>query len=196
MQHIINRLLIAGDDDSFRDKYYWDAARNRLYLVDSTPACLCISRGPVRLKVLQEKPRLYHCRTSRQRQNLPGTCLSISMARNGRSVKEFVRTCDTCQRHKSARTRVGLLQPLPAPERPWETIQHGLYHGPVKNSTTPCAVFTFVDKMTKYVHVIPTTSTIDAEGAARLYINNVFTLHGLSKSIVSDRDPRFTSAFF
>ena len=50
--------------------------------------------------------------------------------------------------------------------------------------------------MTKYVHVIPTTSTIDAEGAARLYVNNVFTLHGLSKSIVSDRDPRFSSAFF
>ena len=44
--------------------------------------------------------------------------------------------------------------------------------------------------------MIPTTSTIDAEGAACLYVNNVFTLHGLSKSIVSDRDPRFTSAFF
>ena len=58
------------------------------------------------------------------------------------------------------------------------------------------AVFSFVDKMTKYVHVIPTTSTVDAEGAARLYFDNVFTLHGLSESIVSDRDPRFTSAFF
>ena len=54
MQHIINRLLTAGDDDSFRDKYYWDATRNRLYLVDSTPARLCIPRGPVRLKLLQE----------------------------------------------------------------------------------------------------------------------------------------------
>ena len=53
-----------------------------------------------------------------------------------------------------------------------------------------------MDKMTKYVRVIPTTSTIDGEGTARLYVNNVFTLHGLSKSIVSDRDPRFTSAFF
>ena len=50
------------------------------------------------------------------------------------------------------------------------------------------AVFTFVDKMTKYVHLIPTTSIID--------VYNVFMLHGLSKSIVSDREPRFTSAFF
>ena len=58
------------------------------------------------------------------------------------------------------------------------------------------AIFTFVDRLTKYIHVIPTKSTIDAEGAARLYVNNVFAYHGLSKSIVSDRDPRFTSAFF
>ena len=58
------------------------------------------------------------------------------------------------------------------------------------------AIFTFVDRLTKYVHVIPTKSTIDAEGAARLYVYNGFAYHGLSKSIVSDRDQRFTSAFF
>ena len=38
--------------------------------------------------------------------------------------------------------------------------QHGLYHGPAKNSTNHDGVFTFVDKMTKYVHVIPKTSTM------------------------------------
>ena len=58
------------------------------------------------------------------------------------------------------------------------------------------AIFTFVDRLTKYVHVIPTKSTIDAEGPARFYVHNVFAYHRLSKSIVSDRDPRFTSAFF
>ena len=195
-QHIINRLLTAGDDDSFRDKYYWDAARNRLYLVDSTPARLCIPRGPVRLKLLQEN---HDCITARH----PGRDRTFwNLSKHfywpglGKSVKEFVRTCDTCQRHKSARTRVGLLQPLPVPERPWETISMDFIMGLPRTARHHDAVFTFVDKMTKYVHVIPTTSTIDAEGAARLYVNNVFTLHGLSKSIVSDRDPRFTSAFF
>ena len=58
------------------------------------------------------------------------------------------------------------------------------------------ATFTFVDRVTKRVDVTPTKSTIDAEGAARLYVNDVFAYHGLSKSIFSDRDPRFTSAFF
>ena len=58
------------------------------------------------------------------------------------------------------------------------------------------AIFTFADRLTKYAHVIPTKPTIDAEGAARLYVNNLFAYRDLSKSIVSDRDPRFTSAFF
>ena len=58
------------------------------------------------------------------------------------------------------------------------------------------AIFTFVDRLTKYVHLMPTTSNADAREAARLYINYIFPHHGLSKSIVSDRDPKFTSAFF
>ena len=57
------------------------------------------------------------------------------------------------------------------------------------------AILTFVDRLTKYVIIIPTKSTIDAEGTAHLYLDHVFALHGLSKSVVSDRDPRFTSLF-
>ena len=50
--------------------------------------------------------------------------------------------------------------------------------------------------LTKYVHLIPTVSTVTAEGVAKLYINHVFSMHGLSQSIFSDRDPRFNAAFF
>ena len=45
-------------------------------------------------------------------------------------------------------------------------------------------------------HTHSTTSNADAREAARLYINYIFPHHGLGKSIVSDRDPKFTSAFF
>ena len=37
---------------------------------------------------------------------------------------------------------------------------------------------------------------MDAREAAQLYINRIFSLHGLSKTIICDRDPRFTSVFF
>ena len=39
-------------------------------------------------------------------------------------------------------------------------------------------------------------TTIDAEGLARLFINNEFQLHGLPDSIVSDRGPQFAADFW
>ena len=57
-------------------------------------------------------------------------------------------------------------------------------------------LYVFVDRLTKCVHLAPSSSTIDAKGSADLYIQHVFRLHGLSSSIVCDRDPRFTAAFF
>ena len=58
------------------------------------------------------------------------------------------------------------------------------------------AILTFVDHLTKTAHFVPTRSTIDASGSAELYIDHVFRLHGLTKVLVCDRDPRFTSEVF
>ena len=58
------------------------------------------------------------------------------------------------------------------------------------------AIMTFVDRLTKYVHLVPTTCHVDGREAARIYVDRIFSLHGLSKTIVCDRDPRFTSVFF
>ena len=196
LSHIINRLRSVGDNDSFRDKYFWDEENKRLYLIDSSPACLCIPKGPIRLKILQENHDCIsagHPGRDRTFWNLSRHFYWPGM---GRSVKDFVKTCDSCQRNQCARMRTGLLQPIPIPVRPWESISMDFIMGLPKTERQRDAIFTFVDSLTKYVHVIPTKSTIDAEGAARLHVYNVFAYHGLSKSIVSDRDPRFTSAFF
>jgi len=48
-----------------------------------------------------------------------------------------------------------------------------------------------VDRLTKMVHFIPTIEKMLAEGPARLFRDNVWKLHGLSKSIISDRGPQF-----
>ena len=97
---------------------------------------------------------------------------------------------------KSGRVAKGLLQPLPVPTRPWQPISMDFITGLPTSGEGYDAVYTFVDRLTKYVHLVPVRSTFDAEGTARVYINSVFRLHGLSRSIVPDRDPRFTSAFF
>jgi len=43
------------------------------------------------------------------------------------------------------------------------------------------------------VHFIPTTKKTSAEGLARLFGDNVWKLHGLPESIISDRGPQFTA---
>ena len=41
------------------------------------------------------------------------------------------------------------------------------------------------------VHFIPTMEKTSAKGLARLFRDNVWKLHGLSESIISDRGPQF-----
>ena len=50
-----------------------------------------------------------------------------------------------------------------------------------------------VDRLTKIAHFIPTTEKITAEGLARLFRDNVWKLHGLPESIISDRGPQFAA---
>ncbi|KAE9014968.1 hypothetical protein PR002_g14076 [Phytophthora rubi] len=57
-------------------------------------------------------------------------------------------------------------------------------------------VLFFVDRFTKMVHLIPVSDTVTAAETAAHFIGCVFRHHGLPESIVSDRDPRFTSAFW
>ena len=57
------------------------------------------------------------------------------------------------------------------------------------------AILVIVDRLTKMAHYIPTHETVTSEGAAKLYFDNIFRLHGLPDSIVSDRGTPFTSSF-
>ena len=65
---------------------------------------------------------------------------------------------------------------------------------PESNGFTAIAVF--VDCMTKMVHFAPCTKEIATVDYAKLFVDNVFRLHGLPEVIISDRDPRFTSKFW
>ena len=58
------------------------------------------------------------------------------------------------------------------------------------------ANLTFVNRLTKYAHFVPTTTSVTAAGTADQYIRNTYRLHDLTKSIVCNRDPRFTAELF
>jgi len=53
------------------------------------------------------------------------------------------------------------------------------------------SILVVVDRFTKMVHFIPTTEKTSAEGLAQLFRDNVWKLHGLPDSIISDREPQF-----
>jgi transposase InsO family protein len=58
------------------------------------------------------------------------------------------------------------------------------------------AILVFVDRLTKYVHLVPTMDTLTARGFASLFMQHVFANHGMPRSVVSDRDPRWRNPFW
>jgi len=53
-----------------------------------------------------------------------------------------------------------------------------------------------VDRLTKSSHFVPIKIGMSVTKLAEMYIEQIVRLHGIPSSIVSDRDPRFTSKFW
>ena len=58
------------------------------------------------------------------------------------------------------------------------------------------AIWVIVDRMTKTSHFIPVKMSYSLDQLAQIYIDEIVSLHGVLVSIMSDRDPRFTSKFW
>ena len=114
-----------------------------------------------------------------------------------KDVAKYVSCCVLCQRNKSRRHRpFGALQPLPVPQKPWETVTFDFIVKLPKTERGNDSVCVFVDKLTKMVHFVACREDLSAKGFAELYIDRVWSLHGLSKEFITDRDTRFTSEFW
>ena len=53
-----------------------------------------------------------------------------------------------------------------------------------------------VDKLTKSAHFISVRMDYSMDRLVELYVKEIVRLHGVLLSIMSDRDPRFTSRFW
>ncbi|XP_035549739.1 uncharacterized protein LOC118349426 [Juglans regia] len=108
-------------------------------------------------------------------------------------VKKFICECEVCQRNKSENILpAGLLQPLPIPQQIWTDVSMDFVEGlPVSKGFS--VVMVVVDRVSKYAHFLALKHPFTAATVAALFLNNIFKLHGMRSSIVSDRGATFTS---
>ena len=113
-----------------------------------------------------------------------------------KDVVEFVSRCLIFQQVKAKHQRpAGLLQSLPIPQWKWEKITMDFVVGLSRCHSGYDAIWVIVDRLTKSAHFLHMKNSDSIEKLAELYVKEIVRLHGTPVSIVSDRDPRFTSRF-
>lgn len=113
-------------------------------------------------------------------------------------AKIFCKTCRECQQCKgNTKPPCGKLHTLPIPTKPWDSIGMD-FVGPFPEVAGDDGrqfnyLWVIVCHMTSMVHLIPVHTTMTVRQLSGIYMREVVRLHGLPSSIVSDRDPKFTS---
>jgi len=112
-----------------------------------------------------------------------------------RYIGQYIGTCDLCLRTKPIRQAlVGKLHPLRILDSRWDTLSVD-FIVELPLSSGHDAVMTVVDSVSKQAHFILTHMMVTVEGAARLFLYQVWKLHGLLTCIVSDCGPQFVARF-
>lgn len=112
-------------------------------------------------------------------------------------VTRYVHSCTACQKNKSSNQRpAGLLQPLPIPEQVWDCVTMDFVTALPKTAAGYDAILVFVDRLSKMVHIAPTTEEVDTSGLAQLFVDHVIKHHGFPKEVLSDRGSTFVSTMW
>ena len=114
-----------------------------------------------------------------------------------KDVIQYVQTCPICQRNRKPTHKAhGELQSLPVPKDTWTSLSMDFITGLTITTRGHDAIMVVVDRLSKMVHLLATTQNTTAVQVAQLYQDRIFALHGLPDDIVTDRDSKFTSAFW
>jgi hypothetical protein len=109
----------------------------------------------------------------------------------------YVAKCDTCRRVKAIHMKIArLLQSLPIPIWKWEDISMDFIVGLPRTTKGYDSIWVIIDRPTKIAHFLLVKVKYTVATYAELYIARVLSLHGVPKTIVSDRGPQFVSEFW
>ncbi|WVZ75746.1 hypothetical protein U9M48_023779 [Paspalum notatum var. saurae] len=114
-----------------------------------------------------------------------------------REIAKYVSECDVCQRVKTDHLKpAGMLQPLAVPSWKWEDIHMDFIVGLPRTQKGYDSIWVIIDRLTKSAHFIPVKTIYHAKTYAELYIARTVSLHGVPRSITSDRGSLFVSRFW
>ncbi|GAA5866211.1 hypothetical protein JCM1840_005115 [Sporobolomyces johnsonii] len=115
-------------------------------------------------------------------------------------VVAFCRSCEPSGRGKSSSQKpFGFLHALDPPRRCWSRVGMDFVVGlplSIFDGRPVDSILTVTDYLSKMVVLLPLPSTATAVDVATAFHSGVFRRFGLPGAIVSDRDPKFTSAFW
>lgn len=117
--------------------------------------------------------------------------------RKTKYVEEYCLGFLKCQQMKDGRTKpLGVPQPLLLPSQRLGSIpMNFVAHVPLSSKGFD-NITTFVDLMTKRVHMVAYRANDSAKKVPTALFNTVFWLHDLPHDLVLERDPKFTSRFW
>ena len=107
----------------------------------------------------------------------------------------MVAKCGPCQHHKGETTLPSkFLKPYPTPTRIWTYISMDFIQG-IPKYGGKTVILVVVDQLSKYNHFCALIHPYTTSSIAQIFMAQIFLLHGIPYSIVSDRNTNFTSHF-
>jgi hypothetical protein len=109
----------------------------------------------------------------------------------------YISECDTCRKVKPDYMKPGgLLQPLSIPEWKWDDISMDFIVGLPMTACKFDLIWVIVDQLSKSAYFILVNTNYKVQKYAEIYIARVLCLHGVPKTIISDRGSQFVTHFW
>jgi len=115
-----------------------------------------------------------------------------------KSIDEFIRKCDACQKNKNLRSTKMPLVLTQTASRPFDRVYLDIVGGKGSLPTTTLGnkyILTFQDDLTKFSEAMPVPAQ-DADTIARAFVSRIILRHGMVGSLLTDQGANFLSDLF